>query len=186
MQTPTDFETNLRQYAQLIVKEGLNLQQGQRLRIGASIQAVPLVRHVAIAAYQAGARFVDVIWTDGELDLIRLEHAAPKSLHEFPQWRLESRMEYARRDDATLVIRATRSELFDGQDVSQVRRMLLARARTLRPFQEMQVVGEVNWLGVVVPTVEWASKLFPGLFAEAGGNQSMRTSLEFVYRNAIG
>ena len=55
----------LKRYADLAVTGALNLQPGQRLLIlgplangGVSLEAAPLVRAVAEAAYQAGARLV--------------------------------------------------------------------------------------------------------------------------------
>ena len=57
-----DLDQRLRLYGGLIVKVALNLQPGQRLLMigplangGTSLDAAPLVRHVAASAYLAGA-----------------------------------------------------------------------------------------------------------------------------------
>src|SRR3954447_8859282 len=88
-----DREHQLKLYGELTVKVGLNLQPGQRLMIigplangGASLEAAPLVRHVAAAAYRAGARLVETVWGDEELLLTRLATAPRDSLGEFSTW----------------------------------------------------------------------------------------------------
>ena len=78
------FERRVDQYAEVIVKVGLNLQEGQRLHIGAGAysgflegpppEAAPFVRLPATKTYQAGARFADVSYEDEQLKLIRFRH----------------------------------------------------------------------------------------------------------------
>ncbi len=69
-------------YSDLVVKVGLNLRAGQRLLIigplangGASLEAAPLIRRIAVSAYRAGAPLVEVLWGDEELLLLRFQHA---------------------------------------------------------------------------------------------------------------
>src|SRR4249919_823276 len=50
-----DFEQNLRKYAELAVKIGVNVQPGQRVMIRASLDNAQLARLIAISAYQADA-----------------------------------------------------------------------------------------------------------------------------------
>ena len=82
----SDFDRQLRRYAALAVRVGLNLQPGQRLLIigplangGVSLEAAPLVRHIAAAAYQAGAELVEPIWGDEAVLAARFE-AGPERL----------------------------------------------------------------------------------------------------------
>ncbi len=84
-----DFQKKLEQYADLIVKIGLNIQPGQRLLMvdgsrnhGIPLTAAPLAREIAKKAYQAGASFVDVIWADDQMKLIRFQNA-PRTRSKF-------------------------------------------------------------------------------------------------------
>ena len=45
------------------------MRPGQRMMIRAPFDNAPLARLMAISAYQAGARLVDVIWEDEQLEL---------------------------------------------------------------------------------------------------------------------
>ena len=59
------FHANLKKYADLVIKVGLNLQPGQKLVMqalkdgGVPIQTAPLVRELAASAYQAGAKLAN-------------------------------------------------------------------------------------------------------------------------------
>src|SRR5438552_6542696 len=93
MTTTFDLEQRLEHYGELAVKVGLNLQPGQRLLIigpiasgGVSLEAAPLVRHIAASAYRAGAPLVEAIWGDEALLLKRVKYAAADSFGEFSSW----------------------------------------------------------------------------------------------------
>ena len=57
--------------AKLAVHTGLGLQPGQDLLLTAPIEALPLVRRVAIHAYAAGAGLVTPLFSDNEVTLAR-------------------------------------------------------------------------------------------------------------------
>src|SRR5579863_2952508 len=86
-------EQQLQRYAALTVKVGLNLQPGQRLFIigplangGVALEAVALVRHIAAAAYDAGAQLVEPIWGDETIQAIRFAHAPRDSFDAYSAW----------------------------------------------------------------------------------------------------
>ncbi|KKL64634.1 hypothetical protein LCGC14_2163060, partial [marine sediment metagenome] len=69
----SEFDQNL---GEKILKVGLNLQKGQRLLIYSMrstplLELAPFVELITKKAYQMGAKFVEVIWNDPQLDLIR-------------------------------------------------------------------------------------------------------------------
>jgi len=75
----SDFEKNLEKYAEAVLKVAINLQPRQCLLIGAPsftilgvpLELAPLIRVIAKKAYQMGARFVDVMWEDDWINIIR-------------------------------------------------------------------------------------------------------------------
>lgn len=56
------------QYAQLIIKAGVNLQPEQGLSVRAELEHAPFVRRLVAAAYQAGAKYVYVQWDDDPIN----------------------------------------------------------------------------------------------------------------------
>ncbi len=164
----TDFLHKLDQYADMLIRSGLNLQPGQRLLIGpgtmipgAPLEAVQLVRLLVKKAYQAGARFVDVIWDDDALTLARFQDAPRDSFDEFPTWRAQLALDYSRQGDARLIINTENPDLLAGQDPQLVGHVQTLTARHMQLVAELTSRPSCNWLGVSAPTQGWAAKVLP-------------------------
>ena len=55
--------TNLKKFAKLSVKKGVNVKKNQVVVVNASIEAAPLVEHVVEECYKAKAKTVLVDWS---------------------------------------------------------------------------------------------------------------------------
>ncbi|MFX1344328.1 MAG: aminopeptidase [Promethearchaeota archaeon] len=168
---PSEFEINLEKYAEVIVKVGLNLQPGQRLLIGTptsgnrgvSIELAPLVRLIMKKAYQIGARLVDVMWEDDQLQLIRYKYAPRDSFEEFPSWRTDGAFDIAKEGDAMLVIKAQNPDLLSEQDSNLILTVKKTFLRHIKPTTELRRKNLVNWMVAAAPVSNWADKVFPEL-----------------------
>ena len=65
---------------------GANVQPGQIVLISAELGQEELARAVAAAAYDRGAKFVDVSYFDPWVKRARIEHADPDTLDFVPEW----------------------------------------------------------------------------------------------------
>jgi aminopeptidase len=163
-----NFEQLLQKYADVIVKIGLNIQKGQNLIIagpytrGVSLEAAPLVRLISASAYQAGARFVDVIWGDPLLHLQRYQMAPRDSFSDFPDWRVNARVDYLKKADAILTLTADDPDLLKGQDPALIGEELHAIAKHNVPVREYITRNAVNWCVVAGSVPSWAARVFPG------------------------
>src|SRR3954465_12590285 len=84
-----DADQRLQNYARLAVQVGLNLQPGQTLGINALIEHAPLARAIARQAYAAGARYVDVLYSDQHVRRAHIAAAADDQLGYSPPWLVE-------------------------------------------------------------------------------------------------
>ena len=120
------FEQSLHKYAETIVRVGLNLRAGQRLIInnastrGVPLHVAPLIREVTRVAYQAGARYVDVIWNDEALLRLRVQYAPADSFNEYSDWHIHGLMDIVEKDDAMLTIRSNNPDLLSDLDPERV------------------------------------------------------------------
>lgn len=162
-------QESLQKYAELIVRTGLNLREGQRLLInslttrGVLLHNAPLVREVAKAAYRAGARYVDVIWSDEELLKTRIQMAPRDSFDEFSDWQVKAAMDLFEQNGAHLTIRSNNPDLMEGEDseiVGQVQRVYLERYAEL---SELLGKNLINWLVVAAAGPAWAKRVYPDL-----------------------
>jgi aminopeptidase len=165
----SEIEQNLEKYAEVILKVGLNFQPGQRLLIGGattsydgiSFEAAPLVRIITKKAYQMGARLVDVVWGDEQLRLIRFQYGPEESLDEYPQWRIDARLDISQAGDANLHIMTSNPDLLRDIDSSLISKFQLNLQKNLKPVLDLITQNALNWLIVSAPSKAWADKLFP-------------------------
>src|SRR5919198_6770428 len=89
-------DERLEAYARLIVGVGLNLQPGQDVQISAFIEHAPLARALVRTAYEAGARYAEVLYQDNHVRKALVELGPEESLSWTPPYwmtRLEDLIE---------------------------------------------------------------------------------------------
>ena len=64
-------EQKLDKLAELAIKTGVALKNGQDLLLTAPIESLPLVKRIAIHAYKEGANIVTPIFSDPDITLAR-------------------------------------------------------------------------------------------------------------------
>lgn len=167
---PVDLDRLLELYADLAVRIGVNLRPGQRLLItgplangGASLHAAPLARHIAAAAYKAGASLVEVMWGDEELQLARFRHASTESLDQFSAWLPGALDEHVRAGHAVLSITANDPDLLKDQPADRLAAVQRAVSHAVRPFREYLSKNGSNWSIIAAPHPAWAARVFPNV-----------------------
>ncbi len=165
----SEFGQNLENYVEVILKLGLNLQKGQRLLIGILgigtplLELAPFVELITKKAYQMGAKFVEVIWNDPQLHLIRFQHAPRDSFEEFPTWISNAYLEFAEKGDAILQLCANIPDLFVDQDPELMAIRSKTAAKHFKPFNDLRSKNATNWTVVAAPVDGWTDKVFPDL-----------------------
>lgn len=163
------FDENLKKYAELVVKVGLNLRSGQRLIIntgttrGVPVHSAPLVRAITRAAYAAGARFVDVIWGDEEMLRMRAELAPRDSAGEYSNWHISALTSMIERGDAMLSIASFDPDLLNGLDADFVGGMQKSHLKNYAPVSASVSRNASNWCVIAGASQNWAKKIFPNL-----------------------
>jgi len=155
------FEQKLQNYAELAVKIGLGLQAGQRLIIRAPIESAPLVRLIVENAYKAGARLVDVMWTDDAVTLARFKYAPRDSFEEFPTWQIQAMRDVVEHGGASLRIYAEDPDLLKDQDPDLVDLSERVASTHSAPIRQLGMANLFNWSVISTPTASWANKIFP-------------------------
>jgi len=162
----------LKQYAEAIVKVGLNIRAGQRLIItlaatrGVPYQFAPLVHEVTKAAYAAGAKYVEVIWSDEEMMRLRAEHAPKDSFSEYPTWQVDAILKMIENGDALLSIGGSNPDLLGSLDPEKVGAMQRTHLQYYSKVSEKVTTNAINWCVVAAAGETWAKKIFPDLDAQ--------------------
>jgi len=152
-------EERLDRYARLAVEVGCNLQRGQLLRVTANPEHLPFARAIAEVAYDHGAKYVEVVYTDPYVRRSRIRHAEEETLDWSPPWTLTMIDELAREHGASISITGdAEPELL--ADVDPTRN---AKARPREVAERvLKETGEGNiaWTIVGYPNEGWAKAVF--------------------------
>ncbi|RAV11717.1 aminopeptidase [Paenibacillus contaminans] len=157
----TTFEQKLEQYAELIVKVGVNVQQGQQVFVTGSIEMAPLVRLVAGKSYEAGASNVHVDWTDESLSRLKYEKASDEFFTKFPEWEADKRHSFVDAGAAFIAIISPNPDLLKGIDPQRIGNFQKASGQALEKYRRAVQSDKVSWTVVAASTKGWATKVFP-------------------------
>ena len=154
--------TKLKEYADLLVRIGLNVQSGQQVNIFAPVDCAILVRACAEACYDAGAREVVVMWNDDKISRMKYLHAADAVFDEMPAW-LKTFYDSALENKCPhLAIVGDDPESLKGVDPTRIQRWRQTTGRAIEAYYKAQTNNDFQWLVAACPTPAWAKMVFPG------------------------
>jgi aminopeptidase len=152
-------DERLEKYARLAVEVGANVGEGQVLWLNGLVEHAPFVRAIAKAAYERGARYVDVDYADQHARHARIKHAPDDSLEWSTPWSLAKIDYLAEQHGAIIQISGDpEPELFadlDGTRVAKTR----GRELSERYFAALNK-RVLNWSIVAYPNEGWAQTVF--------------------------
>jgi aminopeptidase len=154
-------EEKLDRFAEVAVRIGVNLQQGQELLITAPLDAVPLVRRIIEHAYKAGALLVTTFYADDQASLARYHYANDNSFDYAPQWLADGTASALRAGAARLAIAGGNPALLASEDPAKVSRASIALSKANKPAMELITKHVINWSIVAASTPDWATLVFP-------------------------
>src|SRR6202051_3509841 len=158
--TPID-PVKLDRLAEVAVKVGLGLREGQDLLLTAPAVALPLVRRIAEHAYKAGAGLVTPILSDEAITLSRYRFARDDSFDRAAGWLYEGMAKAFGANTARLAIVGDNPMLLSGEDPAKVARASKANSIAYQPALEKIVNFETNWNIIAYPSPAWARQMFP-------------------------
>jgi aminopeptidase len=144
-----------------LAAHGANVQEGQVVLVNAELGHEELARAVAAAAYDRGAKFVDVNYFDPHVKRARIAHADPGTLEYVPPWYGDRMRQHAAEHGARINLNGvTAPNLLNDLD-----KTLVGRDRLPRLKEQSDIVSErsTNWCIVPAPTRPWARLVFPEL-----------------------
>jgi aminopeptidase len=150
-----------RRLADLVVGYGANVQPGQVVGVTTYTGKEEMARQVARAAYERGAKWVDVLTFDPWVKRERLEHADESTLDYVPPWMTDRLQWLSDEHAARIALQGPAApDAFSGVDPARAGRDIL-------PY--LPKTGEVvnrrttNWCVGPAPTRGWAKLVYPDL-----------------------
>lgn len=152
---------NFEKYAELLLRRCLCLDKVRPLLVTAPIKTIDFVEVLAHRAYEMGITDIYFDWNDDNLKHEQLKYLNDEDLLKSPFWNKSIYDEYAKKDAAFLMLYSDDIDLMN--DIPEEKITLTSRQyRNSRPyFKKRQRTDEVPWCIALVPTPEYAKKVFP-------------------------
>lgn len=158
----------LTQYAQAIVRIGVNVQKGDGVAIYSGTEALPLLREVVKAAWQAGAKHVSVKMNDDEMTLAKYQYADADTFDAVPDFEVDHDVAMLRDDYCRISLLTANPELMQGVDKDKLKRAQGAKAKAGERIFPFYDTGRIKWTVAACPTKAWAKSIFPEMDEEKG------------------
>ncbi|MCX6990031.1 MAG: aminopeptidase [Chlamydiae bacterium] len=160
------FQEKLKNYANLLISHGLNVQPGQVVNIAGEIYHRPLIQYLVEAAYKKGAKFVGVDYIDPQIARMRAEFSAQDEYLQYVPKYVPVKYEGFVEEGAA-VLRLTGSEDPDALSslpASRVNEMQNHFRLSLKKYYSEGVgKNKVQWTVAAASTPAWGKKVFPEL-----------------------
>ena len=152
----------LNNYAELIVKKGINPTPGQEVIIIAGLDEIDFTRSVVEKCYQSGAAKVIVDWKDMPLAKLDQIYQSEETLSSIENWEVEKLKWRCEKLPALIWLDSEDPDGMDGIDQGKRARAQMARFPKIKPYRD-EMENKFQWCIAGVPGVAWAQKVFPDL-----------------------
>ncbi|HBC4585266.1 TPA: aminopeptidase [Staphylococcus aureus] len=164
----TNYKEKLQQYAELLVKVGMNVQPKQPVFIRSSVETLELTHLIVEEAYHCGASDVRVVYSDPTLKRLKFENESVEHFanHEIKSYDVEARMDYVKRGAANLALISEDPDLMDGIDSQKLQAFQQQNARAFKGYMESVQKNQFPWVVAAFPSKAWAKRVYPELSVE--------------------
>jgi aminopeptidase len=150
-------DERLERYAELVVRLGANVQEGQEVFLFAAVEHRDLARALTRQAYRAGASYVNVLYQDEHVKKAMIELGPDEALTYSPGW-LKAFCEAISGNAMIGTLGDAEPELLADLDGARVGRAVPLEVVEIRMRQMAE--NSVNWCGVGAPNAGWAKQVF--------------------------
>jgi len=161
-----DLQKGIEKYAELILKVGLQLKQGDKLLVLVSEETLPMVREVTKQAYQLGVTDVIYDFSDDAMTLARFQYGDETALSYLPQFKMDFLEQAYKHNYHRLALVAPNPELLKSIDSKKIAQWQAMYAKAYQPVMRYVMENRVKWNVAAYPSTAWAKVVFPDLREE--------------------
>ncbi|WP_223068490.1 aminopeptidase [Paenibacillus caui] len=158
-----EFYQHLTTYADLIVSVGLNLHEGEKVKINFHSESIDLVRLIAESAYKRGASTVALNFRDSRIEEARASFLHEQFLDTFPAAEVENHLNFQHSGYSEITILAPFTNSHALLDEQRIQRMNRAKSIAMKPVRQYGMENHNKWVIVNYATREWATTVYPDL-----------------------
>lgn len=151
----------LKNYARLVYKVGVNLQNGQGLEIACPVELYKIAEIFTETAYESGAGIVNVRWVDQKTDKLKYLHADVDRLRKIPKWQVLSKEYLLDNDFCYVAIDSDDPDAFSSVPSQRLSAYVKAKSKAFKKFSDGVMANAIRWCVVSLPSKKWAKTVFP-------------------------
>ncbi len=174
------YEKQLKKYAELLVKVGLNVQEKEPVYIQGSIDASEFVHLVVEEAYKIGAEDVKVSYKDDRIAQLKYQYEPESFFENVKQYDIDEKMDYLDRKAAFLSIVSSSPDSLKDADPNKIRKSMAANGKAFKDYMVAVQSDRMSWCVASYPSVGWAKMMFPELSDDEAVNKLLETILKTV------
>ena len=174
-------ETTLKNYAEIIVRIGGNVQRGQLVVINCDVRDAEFCNMVEACAYDAGASNVMINWSSEDSTRLKYLRATDETIFDrIPQWQVD-KLNYQDENGAVyLHINSRNPDSLADADPKRIKRLAQAALKALKSHSALTMDNTLRWSTCNVPSPAWAKKVFPHLQEQEAVEQLWKYILKAV------
>lgn len=153
----------LKDFAELAVKVGVNLQKGQVLVVDSAIECKEFARMVIEEGYKAGASRVIIRWSDAFANKCFYQYSSDEELQNIPDYVVAQAHYIVDNKAANVIISSPDPEAMKGIDPKKLQISAIASNKKMEFYRTFRMKSETQWCIVAYPNEVWAHKVFPDL-----------------------
>lgn len=156
----------LRRYAKLLARTGINVQKGQWVIVQAELDQPEFVEMVVEELYRAGAGRVNVEWSHQPLAKHHYKYAKEDLLAKMEKWEVEKLEWRSNELPAMLYLESEDPDGLKGVNQEKFTAVRSSRQKVIKPYRD-KMENNYQWCIAAVPGKAWAKKVFPDLMVNA-------------------
>lgn len=155
-------KTELRKYAHLIAKCGVNIQKGQEVFIDAQLDQPEFVKILVEECYKLGAKRVIVDWNYQPLDKLHIRYRSLKNLGTLSNYEEARWQHYVDEIPCRIYLVSEDPDGMKGANQDKAAKAMQKKYPVIKQYRD-QIENKYQWCIAAVPGAAWAKKLFPEL-----------------------
>ena len=165
-------------YAELIVRKGVNVREGQEVVVQAPVEARDFAAAVVRKSYEAGAGNVTVIWVDDEVSRLSYEYHDADFFKQVPEWKRVQLESLAEKGACFIFIEGADPSALEGIDPAKPACAAASRNASCPTFRRGMDFNINPWCIAGAPVRAWARQVFPGVDDEVAVYQLWNAILD--------
>lgn len=156
----------LKKYAHLVVKTGINVQQGQEVIVRCELDQPEFVAIVVEECYKCGASKVTVEWSYMPVSKLNMIYRSLETMSEVTKVDIAKLENQVEKLPCMLWLDSEDPDGLDGTDNAKISQASMKRYPIIKPYRDA-IENKYQWCIAAVPGADWAKKVFPDLSKEA-------------------